>query len=67
MHSSRQDKFEAVVLRNSLNNMQAIARSGSSDEDGMSSYVSESLKSMQSTFSNLVGLLLKKTTRISQK
>ena len=45
------DKFEAVVLRNSLNNMQAIARSGSSDEDGMSSYVSESLKSMQSTFS----------------
>ena len=54
------DKFEAVVLRNSLNNMQAIARSSSSDEDGVSSYVSESLKSMQSTFSDLVGFVVKK-------
>ena len=40
--------------------MQAIARSSSSDEDGMSSYVSESLKSMQSTFSDLVGFVIKK-------
>ena len=54
------DKSEAVLLRNSLNNMQAIARSSSSDGDGVSSYVRESLKSMQTTFSVMVGFVVKK-------
>ena len=46
--------------------MQAIVRS-SSNEDDMSNYVNESLKSMQSTFSELVGFAVKKHDESNSK